>query len=373
VTVTGILDLRKDGNGFLRQPERNLLPGPKDPQIPFHLVRKYRIKGGSEIVGRASASSNGRPPRVAEIATIDGLEIPDHRVRRGFKALTVIDPDFHYELGTFEQEGQISMRVIDLLCPLGRGQRALLVAPPRSGKTMILQQISRAMETLYPDVKLIVLLVDERPEEATYWKRNVKNGKVFVSTLDETPQNHVRLAEAVQHYAERQVEAGHEVVLLLDSITRLARAYNHVIGGGGKIMSGGLDARTMSKPKVFFGAARNTERGGALTIVATTLVDTGSRMDQVIFEEFKGTGNMELVLDRRLADRRIYPAIAADRSGTRKEERLLSRSTLRKVTILRRVLGRMRPLEAMELLINRLQRFPSNQEFLNAFSMEDVE
>ncbi len=371
--VRGILEVAKGGLGFLRDPARNLEDRRGDPVLPPEMIRRFGLKPGSELVARVRPGTGRQEARVRFVETVDGLSMPEHRRRRPFRKLTVIDPDFHYELGGFDQEGQISMRILDVLCPLGRGQRALLVAPPRSGKTMLMQQVARAMEALYPDVHLIVLLVDERPEEATYWRRNVHEGEVFVSTLDETPRHHVRLAELVQARAERLVEAGKEVMILLDSITRLARAYNHVIGNSGKTMSGGLDARTMARPKVFFGAARNTENAGSLTILATTLVDTGSRMDQVIFEEFKGTGNMELVLDRRLADRRIFPAIAVDRSGTRKEEKLISRSTLRKIGILRRVLSRMRPLEAMELLINRLAQFPSNRDFLNAFSLDDVE
>ncbi|RMH01639.1 MAG: transcription termination factor Rho [Planctomycetota bacterium] len=369
--VRGVLELRKDGTGFLRDSARNLEERKDDPVVPKEMVRRFQLKAGSEILARAVPTSPA--PRVRFVESVDGLRIEEHRRRRSFRKLTVIDPDFHYELGPFEQEGQISMRILDVLAPLGRGQRALLVAPPRAGKTMLMQQVARAMEALYPDVHLIVLLIDERPEEATYWRRNVERGEVFVSTMDEKPQHHVRLAELVQARAERLVEAGKEVMILLDSITRLARAYNHVAGNSGKTMSGGLDARTMARPKAFFGAARNTEDAGSLTILATTLVETGSRMDQVIFEEFKGTGNMELVLDRRLADRRIFPAIAVDRSGTRKEEKLLSRSVLRRTNILRRVLSRMRPLEAMELLVGRLGSYPTNRDFLDAFSLEDVE
>ena len=371
IEVRGILDLRQDGTGFLRDPKRTLEERKSDPMVPKELVRKFLLKAGSEIVAQASP---GQPsPRARFVDSVDGLSLEEHRRRRHFRKLTVIDPDFHYELGTHRQEGQISMRILDVLAPLGRGQRALLVAPPRSGKTMLMQQVARAMEALYPDVHLIVLLIDERPEEATYWKRNLERGEVFVSTMDETPKNHVRLAELVQARAERLVEAGKEAMILLDSITRLARAYNHVAGNSGKTMSGGLDSRAMARPKAFFGAARNTEDAGSLTIMGTTLVDTGSRMDQVVFEEFKGTGNMELVLDRRLADRRIYPAIAVDKTGTRKEEKILLRTTLRRVNILRRVLSRMRPLEAMELMVGRLAQFPSNREFLDAFSMDDVE
>ncbi|KAA3613449.1 MAG: transcription termination factor Rho [Planctomycetota bacterium] len=369
--VQGIFALRKDGTGFLRQAKNNLEARPSDPIVPQALVRRFHLKEGSRIVAKAFLRS--KAPQVRHIETVDGLNMADHRKRLGFKKLTVIDPDFQYELGTHPQDGQISMRILDLLCPLGRGQRALLVAPPRSGKTTILQQVARAMEALFPDVHLIVLLVDERPEEATYWRRAVKYGEVFASTLDRSPREHTRLSEMVLAHASRMVEAGHEVMILLDSITRMARAYNNVIGSSGKTMSGGLDSRTMSAPKHFFGAARNTENAGSLTIIGTCLVETGSRMDQVIFEEFKGTGNMELVLDRKLADRRIFPAIATDRTGTRKEELLFSRPTMKKINILRRVLSRMKPFEAMELLIDRLQRFPSNHDFLQAFSLEDVE
>ena len=372
--VSGILDLRKDGTGFLRQPEHDLAEQATDPMVPQPMVRKNGLKNGSMIVGKGSLGCGHKSPRLTAIETIDGLTPAELRKQRGFKKLTVIDPDFQFELGGFEQEHQLSMRILDLLCPIGRGQRGLLVAPPRTGKTTIMMSIAAAMEALYPDVHLIVLLVDERPEEATYWRRSIKNGEVYVSTMDQSPKNHARLSELVQFRAERLVETGKEVMILLDSITRMTRAFNNTMGGGkdSRTMSGGLDARVFQRPKHFFGAARNTENGGSLTILATALVDTGSRMDQVIYEEFKGTGNMELTLDRRLADRRVYPAIAIEQTATRKEERLLSRTTLRKINILRRVLSRMRSREAMEMLIDRLARYPSNQEFLAAFSMDDV-
>lgn len=374
--VRGMLELGwkgkggKGGNGYLRQLDKNFEPQKDDPIVPQATIRKFNLKAGSVLVGKASGAG---APTLRFVESVDGMEMSEHRRRRGFKKLTVIDPDYQYEVGSHEQEGQVSMRILDLLCPIGRGQRALLVAPPRSGKTMLMQQIARGMQANYPDVHLIVLLIDERPEEATYWRREVENGEVFVSTMDETPKNHVRVSELVQARAERLVESGKDVMILLDSITRLARAHNHQTGGKGKTMSGGLDSRAMAKPKNFFGCARNTETAGSLTIVGTTLVDTGSKMDQIIFEEFKGTGNMEIVLDRRLADRRIYPAIAVDRSGTRKEEKLRTRATQHKVNILRRVLSRMRPLEAMELMVSRLAQFETNQEFLGAFSMDDVE
>lgn len=374
VELSGILELRKDGTGFLRQLTDDLAENPSDPMVPQPMVRRNGLKNGSMIVGQGVAGSGKRGGRLSSIDTIDGLTLAETRQARTFKNLTVIDPDFHYELGGFEQENQLSMRVVDLLCPIGRGQRGLLVAPPRTGKTTIMMNIAEAMEALYPDVHLIVLLVDERPEEATYWRRSIKNGEVFVSTMDQSPKNHARLSEMVQFRAERLVEAGKEVMILLDSITRMTRAFNNVLGGkDSRTMSGGLDARVFQRPKHFFGAARNTENGGSLTIIATALVQTGSRMDDVIFEEFKGTGNMELTLDRRLADRRIYPAVSIEQTATRKEEKLLSRLTLRKVNILRRVLSRLRPREAMEMLVDRLDKYPSNQEFLSAFSMDDVQ
>jgi transcription termination factor Rho len=342
--------------------------------VPPQLGQRFGLRQGCYVTGRGLKFPGNPGPKLDFVETVDGQVPGPKQSRAGFKKLLVIDPDFHYELGTFKQEGQLSMRVVDLLCPIGRGQRGLIVAPPRTGKTTILMNIAAAMENLYPDVHLIVLLADERPEEGTAWKRSVHRGEVYVSTMDEAPEHHTRLAELVQARAERLVETGKEVMILLDSITRLTRAYNNLLGGkNARTMSGGLDARVFQQPKHFFGAARNTENGGSLTILATTLIDTGSKMDQVIFEEFKGTGNMELTLDRRLADRRVFPAIDIERTGTRKEERLLGRATLKKVDILRRVLSRLKPREAMEMLIDRLGRYPSNQDFLNAFSLDDVQ
>ncbi len=370
--VRGILELGKGGAGFLRSPEHDLRERPEDVQVPAALVKRLGLKPGAEVVGRAAVQ--GRQARLEFVDTVEGMPPGEFRKKRSFKRLTVIDPDFQYQLGPYEQEGQLSMRIVDLLAPVGRGQRGLVVAPPRTGKTTLMMNVAAAMQGLYPDVHLIVLLIDERPEEATYWRRNVKGGEVFVSTMDASPKAHVRLAELVQQRAERLVEAGKEVMILLDSITRLTRAYNNVLGSkNARTMSGGLDSRVFQKPKHFFGAARNTEDAGSLTILATALVETGSKMDQVIYEEFKGTGNLELTLDRRLADRRIFPAIDLERTGTRKEEKLLGRQTLRKVEILRRVLARMRPREAMEMLVDRLGRYPSNQDFLDAFSLDDVE
>jgi transcription termination factor Rho len=374
VEVSGIIEIRKDGTGFLRRFENDLAERKDDPVVPVTMVRKFGLRNGMLLVGRAWPGRGSQGARMDFLASIDGLDLNERSKAPGFKKLTVIDPDFHYELGTAEHEHQLSMRILDLLAPIGRGQRGLLVAPPRTGKTTFLQGIALSMEELYPDVHLMVLLIDERPEEATYWRRSVKNGEVYVSTMDEKPQNHVRLAELVQFRAERLVEQGKEVVILLDSITRLTRAFNNTVSGkNAKTMSGGLDSRVFQKPKSFFGSARNTEEAGSLTILATALVDTGSRMDQVIYEEFKGTGNMEVTLDRSLADRRVFPAINITATGTRKEEKLFTRQTMRKVNILRRVLSRMRPREAVEMLIDRLAMYPSNREFLDAFSLDDVD
>jgi transcription termination factor Rho len=308
---------------------------------------------------------------LADVRTVDGRDPREVRQLVPFKNLVSIDPDFHYAMG--DASGEVALKVIDLLCPLGRGQRALIVAPPRSGKTILLQQIAKAMETIYPDVHLLVLLVDERPEEATEWRRSVGKGQVFVSTNDEMATKHVELAEVVWRRARRLVELGQDVVLLLDSITRLGRAYNNVEGNSGKTMSGGIDTRALERPKQFFGSARNTEQAGSLTIVGTTLIETGSRMDQIIFEEFKGTGNMELVLSRKLADRRIFPAIDIEKTGTRKEEKLVSSRRLKQLHTLRRVLMRMHFAEAMELLITKLDQAESTDAFLARFEVDPDE
>jgi len=374
VEVSGIIEIRKDGTGYLRRFENDLAERKDDPVVPVAMVRKFGLRNGMLLVGKAWPGRGSQGARMDFLESIDGLDLKERSKAPGFKKLTVIDPDFHYELGTAKHEHQLSMRILDLLAPIGRGQRGLLVAPPRTGKTTFLQGIAQSLEELYPDVHLMVLLIDERPEEATYWRRSVKNGEVYVSTMDEQPKNHVRLAELVQFRAERLVEQGKEVVILLDSITRLTRAFNNSVSGkNAKTMSGGLDSRVFQKPKSFFGCARNTEDAGSLTILATALVDTGSRMDQVIYEEFKGTGNMEVTLDRSLADRRVFPAINITATGTRKEEKLFTRQTMRKVNILRRVLSRMRPREAVEMLIDRLAMYPSNREFLDAFSLDDVD
>ena len=364
----GILITDKGGHGKLRRQENGYLPDRKeDVHVGPRMIQKHKLREGSVIKGRFGRGMGKHKWDLVEVTEVDGRKPAEAQKFPEFKRLTSIDPDFHYELGDFTED--TSMRVVDLICPIGRGQRGLIVAPPRSGKTILLQKIAKGVEEHYPEVKLMVLLSDERPEEATEWKRSIK-GDVFVSTNDELPKVHVELAEVVWKRCMRLVELGEDVVLLLDSITRLARAYNHVHGTSGKTMSGGLDAKAMERPKMFFGAARNTESAGSLTILGTTLIETGSLMDKMIFEEFKGTGNMELVLSRKLADRRIFPAIDVERSGTRKEEKLISSQRLRRITVLRRVLARMNFIEAMELLITKLDDVERNDDFLKRFDID---
>ncbi|HET6201857.1 MAG TPA: transcription termination factor Rho [Planctomycetota bacterium] len=374
--VSGMLEVQPEGFGVLRWQRFNFLPTDRDLFVPVQLVRRYSLRDGSDIAGHVGPPRRpGQRTTLLDVTRVDGLDPEAARECLEFKKLTSIDPDFQYELGDApleegEPEGDISLRVLDLLTPIGRGQRGLIVSPPRAGKTILLQKIAQVMERKYPDVHLMILLVDERPEEGTYWRRATK-GEVFLSTLDQPTKNHIAIAEAVWRRARHLVERGKEVMVLLDSITRLARAYNHEVNSG-RIMSGGIDARTMERPKQLFGSARNTEEGGALTILGTALVDTGSRMDQVIYEEFKGTGNMELHLSRALADRRIFPAFDISMSGTRKEEKLFSSTRLKRVATLRRVLNRLKPIEAMELLIQKLSKSKDNDEFLKAFELADV-
>ena len=362
----GMLIVEKGGFGTLRQVETNYLPSRSDIFIPQRLIQQFRLRDGSIVRGRLG---RGQKHKFAllDVQSIDGRPPAETRNLPEFKGLVTIDPDFHYAVG--DASGETAMRILDVICPVGRGQRGLIVAPPRAGKTTILRQFAKGIEKGYPDVRLMVLLVDERPEEATEWRRST-NGHVFVSTADETAKTHVALAEAVWKRATRLVELGEEVVLLLDSITRLARAYNNLAGGSGRTMSGGLDSTAMQRPRQIFGSARNTEKAGSLTILGTTLVETGSKMDQLIFEEFKGTGNMELVLSRKLADRRIFPAIDIEKSGTRKEEKLLSSRRLKSVQILRRVLLRMNFIEAMDLLVTKLDEVDSTDDFLKRFEVD---
>jgi transcription termination factor Rho len=362
----GVLEILPDGFGFLRAPSANYLPGPDDMYVSPSQIRKFDLRTGDTIAGEI------RPPKEGEryfallkVETINGEEPNFDQARALFDNLTPLYPERRIKLET--ADGNLSTRVMDLLTPLGMGQRSLIVAQPRTGKTMILQAISNSIAENHPEITLIVLLIDERPEEVTDMERSVK-GEVISSTFDEPAQRHVQVAEMVIEKAKRLVEHGKDVVILLDSITRLARAYNTIVPPSGKVLSGGVDSNALQRPKRFFGAARNIEEGGSLTIIATALVETGSRMDDVIFEEFKGTGNMEIHLDRKLADRRVFPAIDITRSGTRKEELLISPEELARVWLLRKVLQPMDSLEAMELLLDKMRQTKNNQKFLAAMN-----
>lgn len=363
---SGMLLSLHGGFGVLTSEANGYIASKKDIFVPQRLMQKYKLREGSIVSGRISKGQKHKF-QLLDVEEIDGKP-PKHWANvQSFKNLVTVDPDFHYAVG--ETTGDLSMRILDIICPVGRGQRGLIVAPPRAGKTTIMREFAKGIEQGYPEVHLMVLLVDERPEEATEWKRSTK-GQVFVSTSDEMAKKHVALAEAVWKRCTRLVEMGEDVVLLLDSITRLARAYNNLAGGSGRTMSGGLDSRAMERPRQIFGSARNTESQGSLTILGTTLVETGSRMDTLIFEEFKGTGNMELVLSRKLADRRIFPAIDIERSGTRKEEKLVGKRRLKWIHTLRRVLARMSFIEAMELLQTKLIDVEHNDDFLKRFEVD---
>jgi transcription termination factor Rho len=352
--------------GTLRDTERMLLPSKEDIYVPERLIQKHKLRDGSLIVGDLGRGQKHKF-QLNTVTEVDGLSPQEASMIPSFRELTSIDPDFHYATGDITDNA--SMRVVDVIAPIGRGQRALIVAPPRSGKTTLLREFAEGISKGYTDVHLMVLLVAERPEEATDWVRSTE-GTVYVSTIDDTPKQHVQLSEAVWKRCQRLVELGEDVVLIIDSITRLARAYNNHQGTSGKTMSGGLDSRAMERPRQIFGSARNTETAGSLTIVGTALVDTGSRMDQMIFEEFKGTGNMELVLNRKLADRRIFPAIDIEKSGTRKEEKLFTKQRLRRITTLRRVLLKMNFIESMELLITKLSDVEKTDDFLKRFEVD---
>jgi transcription termination factor Rho len=363
-----MLVLEKANHGELRLRAADYLPSKDDVHVAPWQVQKFTLRDGAIVKGRYRRGQGRARWELVDVLEIDGKDPREVRNVPAFKSLVTIDPDFHYALG--DGSGEVSLKVVDVICPIGRGQRGINVAPPRSGNTNLLRQIAKAMEDIYPDVHLMVLLVDERPEEATEWKRSVSKGEVFVSTNDEPAKKHVELAEIVWRRARRLVELGQDVVLLIDSLTRLGRAANNVWGTSGKTMSGGIDTRALERPKALFGSARNTETAGSLTILATTLIDTGSKMDQYIFEEFKGTGNMELVLSRKLADRRIFPAIDLERSGTRKDEKLHSAKRLARCNTLRRVLMRMHFAEAMELLITKLEDVEKIDDFLQRFEVD---
>lgn len=363
----GVLEVLPDGFGFLRSPAYNYLPSAEDIYVSPAQIRRFELKKGDSVTGSIrSPKDKEKYFALLKVETINCTTPERSKERVRFENLTPLYPEERLVMETIKT--QMTTRVLDLAAPIGKGQRSLIVAPPRTGKTIIMQNIANSIATNNPNVKLILLLVGERPEEVTDMQRQIK-GEVVASTFDEPPERHVQIAEMVLEKARRLVEHGHDVVILLDSITRLARAYNTVEPHSGKILTGGVDANALHKPKRFFGAARNIENGGSLTIIATALIDTGSRMDEVIFEEFKGTGNMELVLDRRLADRRIYPAIDLIKSGTRKEEILYHAQELEKIYLLRRATADLTPVDAMNLLINRLKKTNSNAEFL--LSMKD--
>jgi transcription termination factor Rho len=359
--ASGVLELHPSGYGFLRDPDANYARQPTDPFVPGPLIEKYGLRPGVLIRGMVQANKKPQGPRLREITDVDGLPPEEYCNIKSFDEKTPINPHEWLRLETGSEP--ITTRVMDLLTPLGKGQRALIVAPPRTGKTVLLQHISQAIATNYPEIKLIVLLIDERPEEVTEFRRVVR-GEVVASSLDCEVESHVRLSQLVVERCKRLAEMGKDVFLLLDSITRLARAFNKWVGNSGRTMTGGIDVRAMDVPKKLFASARAFDEGGSLTIVATALIDTGSRMDELIFQEFKGTGNMELVLDRRLADRRIWPAMDITQSGTRREELILPPDYLRAITLLRRTLVNMSPVEAMEQLVNRLRKFRSNREFI---------
>jgi transcription termination factor Rho len=360
----GVLEVLPDGFGFLRAPDYNYLAGPDDIYVSPSQIRKFDLHTGDTVSGQIRSPKEGE--RYFALIKVEAINFEPPvrgRERVFFENLTPLYPQEHIRLEADPEN--LSTRVMDMMTPLGKGQRGLIVAPPRTGKTMLMQSIANAITINHPEVYLIVLLIDERPEEVTDMQRSVK-GEVIASTFDEPAQRHVQVAEMVIEKAKRLVEHRKDVVILLDSITRLARAYNTVAPTSGKILSGGVDSNALQRPKRFFGAARNIEQGGSLTIVATALVDTGSRMDEVIFEEFKGTGNCEVHLDRKLADRRVFPAIDIIKSGTRKEEMLLSRDDLQRVYVLRRVLTPLSPVEAMELLLSKMSKTKTNGEFMAA-------
>ncbi len=367
ILAEGVLETLDEGYGFLRSPDYNYLPGQDDIYVSPSQIKRFDLRTGDIIAGQV------RPPKDNEryfaLLKIESVNFADPEFSKHvslFDNLTPLYPDEPFMMEVDSEDP--TTRIIDLMCPIGKGQRALITSPPKAGKTIILQKIARSITTNHHEVKLIVLLIDERPEEVTDMKRSVK-GEVVSSTFDEPAERHVQVAHMVLEKAKRLTEHGHDVVILLDSITRLARAHNAVVPHSGKILSGGVDSNALHKPKRFFGAARNIEEGGSLTVIATALVETGSRMDEVIFEEFKGTGNMEMVLDRRLSDRRIFPAMDINRSSTRKEELLQDKDTLNKIWILRKFLAEMNPTEAMEFLLDRLKKTKSNQKFLA--SMKD--
>ena len=366
---TGVLEVLQDGFGFLRSPEANYLPGPDDIYVSPSQVRRFGLRTGDTVEGQVRAPKSGeRYFALLKVKMINFLDPGEVRHRINFDNLTPLYPEEHLEM---EQEdpklSDLTTRVIDLICPIGKGQRALIVSPPRTGKTVMLQNIAHSITANHPEVYLIVLLIDERPEEVTDMDRSVK-GEIISSTFDEPAARHVQVAEMVIEKAKRLVEHKRDVVILLDSITRLARAYNTVVPSSGKVLTGGVDANALQRPKRFFGAARNIEEGGSLTIISTALIETGSRMDEVIFEEFKGTGNSEIILDRKLSDKRTWPSIDITKSGTRKEELLVDKGTLSKMWVLRRILMPMGVTDAIDFLVDKLKISKTNKEFFDSMN-----
>ena len=366
VMADGVLEVLKEGYGFLRSPDFNYLPGPDDIYVSPSQIKRFGLRTGHQVSGQI------RPPKSKErfyallkVEQVNGKDPEELKRAFLFSNLTPLYPEEKFNLEVNPKD--LSTRIMDMISPVGKGQRGLIVAQPKTGKTVLLQKVANAITKNHSNVKMIILLIDERPEEVTDMKRNV-DAEVISSTFDEPPERHVAVAEMVIQKARRMVEFGEDVVILLDSITRLGRAHNAVIPHSGKILSGGVDANALKKPKQFFGAARNTEESGSLTIIATALIDTGSRMDEVIFEEFKGTGNMELVLDRKLSDRRIYPSFDLIKSGTRKEELLLDKKVLARMWILRKLLNEMKVIEAMEFIQDRMRRTKTNEEFMETMS-----
>ncbi|MCK4393778.1 transcription termination factor Rho [Candidatus Bipolaricaulota bacterium] len=364
----GILEILPDGYGFLR--DGNCLPGRNDIYVSPSQIKRFALRGGDLVGGLIRAPKNDeRYFALLKIEQINYGDPEEMRHRPEFRELTPLHPDEHLRLEHSPED--IATRIIDLFCPIGKGQRGLIVSPPKAGKTTLLKDIAKGINLNYPDVKLFVLLVDERPEEVTDFRRSIANGEVIAATFDQEPRHHTRIAELVTNRAKRLIEVGHDVVILMDSITRLARAYNLSIAPSGKLLSGGMDPTALYKPKEFFGAARNIEEGGSLTIIATALVDTGSKLDQVVFEEFKGTGNMELILDRSLSNKRIFPAIDIEQSGTRKEELLLEEKVLNRMWILRKMLAeRNDPQAALELIKNKMEATKDNEQFLELMSSD---
>ena len=366
IFASGVLEVLPDGYGFLRSQDYSYLPGPDDIYVSHSQIKRFKLRTGHQISGQV------RPPKDSErffallrVDTVNGVAPEKNRNIVYFDNLTPLFPEEHIKLETTAKE--YSTRIIDLLAPIGKGQRGLIVAQPKTGKTMLMQKIANAITTNDKKIRVIILLIDERPEEVTDMSRSV-DALVIGSTFDEPSERHVQVSEMVIEKAKRMVEGGEDVVILLDSLTRLARAYNTVIPHSGKILTGGVDSNALHKPKRFFGAARNVEDGGSLTIISTALIDTGSRMDEVIFEEFKGTGNQELVLDRSLSDRRVYPSMDIKRSGTRREDKLMGRKDLSRVWLLRKLLDEMTNVEAMEFLLGKLGHTKSNREFLDSMS-----